>query len=167
MESFLAEANRKGKDSQTEIREEKELKLKVKRLYPEAKLPTYATEGAACFDISTYLNGDVDHGEAHVFSTGLAFEIPEDHVMLVFSRSGHGFKNDVRLSNCVGVMDSDYVGELKVKMACDKPGWGLEINAGERIAQAMVIPVKQVQFEEVDELKSTKRGDKGLGSTGR
>ena len=69
-------------------------------------LPTYATEGAACFDISTYLNGDVDHGEAHVFSTGLAFEIPEDHVMLVFSRSGHGFKNDVRLSNCVGVIDS-------------------------------------------------------------
>lgn len=61
----------------------------------------------------------------------------------------------------------DYVGELKVKMTCDKPGWGLEVNAGERIAQAMVLPVKQVQFEEVDELKTTKRGDKGLGSTGR
>ena len=167
MKQYAAWTTRKGKDSQTEIREEKELKLKVKRLYPEAKLPTYATEGAACFDISAYLNGDVDHGEAHVFSTGLAFEIPEDHVMLVFSRSGHGFKNDVRLSNCVGVIDSDYVGELKVKMACDKPGWGLEVNAGERIAQAMVIPVKQVQFEEVDELKSTKRGVGGLGSTGR
>lgn len=145
----------------------KGLTLRVKRLYPEAKLPTYATEGSACFDIYTYLNGDVDHGEPHVFSTGLAFDIPEDHVMLVFSRSGHGFKNDVRLSNCVGVIDSDFVGEVKIKMACDKPGWGLEINANERIAQAMVIPVKQVQFEEVDELKITARGDKGFGSSGR
>ena len=166
MESFLAEANRKGKDSQTEIREEKELKLKVKRLYPEAKLPTYATEGAACFDISTYLNGDVDHGEAHVFSTGLAFEIPEDHVMLIFIRSGHGFKNDVRLSNCAAVIDSDFRGELKIKLTCDKVGWGLEVNAGDRIAQGMVIPYKKVQFEEVKELSETVRGTGGLGSTG-
>lgn len=141
--------------------------LKVKRLYADAKLPTYATEGAACFDIYTMLNGDADYGEPHVFSTGLAFEIPEDHVMLVFSRSGHGFKNDVRLSNCVGIIDSDYRGELKVKLACDKPGWGLEVNAGERIAQGMVIPVQKVQFQEVLELSDTKRGEGGLGSTGR
>jgi len=60
MKQYAAWTTRKGKDSHRDIREEKELKLKVKRLYPEAKLPTYATEGAACFDISTYLNGDVD-----------------------------------------------------------------------------------------------------------
>lgn len=142
------------------------MKLKVKKLYPEAQLPTYATEGAACFDIYSYLNGEVGHGEPHIFSTGLAFDIPEDHVMLVFSRSGHGFKDDIRLSNCVGIIDSDFVGELKVKLACDNPTWGRYVNAGDRIAQAMVIPVKQVQFEEVDDLKSTKRGDKGFGSTG-
>jgi len=143
------------------------LKVKVKRLYSDAILPTYATDGSACFDIYTMLNGDTDYGVPHTYSTGLAFEIPEDHVMLVFSRSGHGFKNDVRLSNCVGVIDSDYRGELKVKLACDKEGWGLEINAGDRIAQGMILPVNKVVFEEVEELSNTERGNKGFGSTGK
>lgn len=143
------------------------MKVKVKRLYDSAVLPTYATDGSACFDIYTMLNGDTDYGQPHTYSTGLAFEVPEDHVMLVFSRSGHGFKNDVRLSNCVGVIDSDYRGELKVKLSCDKVGWGLEINAGERVAQGMIIPVNKVQFEEVDELSDTVRGKNGFGSTGK
>ena len=143
------------------------MNVKVKRLYDSAILPTYGTDGSACFDIYTMLNGDTDYNEPHVYSTGLAFEIPEDHVMLVFSRSGHGFKNDVRLSNCVGVIDSDYRGELKVKLTCDKIGWGLEVNAGERIAQGMVIPIQKVQFEEVDALTSTARGEGGFGSSGK
>lgn len=61
----------------------------------------------------------------------------------------------------------DYRGELKVKLSCDKPGWGLEINAGERIAQGMVIPVQKVKFEEVKELSDTKRGTGGFGSSGK
>jgi dUTP pyrophosphatase len=142
------------------------LKVKVKRLYESAKLPTYATDGSVCFDIYTMLNGDTDYNAPHTYSTGLAFEIPEGHVMLIFSRSGHGFKNDVRLSNCVGVIDSDYRGELKVKLSCDKQGWGLEVNAGDRIAQGMVIPYKKVMFEEVGSLSETVRGDKGFGSSG-
>lgn len=142
------------------------MKVKVKRLYESAKLPTYATDGSGCFDIYTMLNGDTDYNAPHTYSTGLAFEIPEDHVMLIFSRSGHGFKNDVRLSNCVGVIDSDYRGELKVKLSCDKQGWGLEVNAGDRIAQGMVIPYKKVQFEEVDSLSETTRGEGGFGSSG-
>lgn len=143
------------------------MNVKVKRLYDSAILPTYATDGSACFDIYTMLNGDTDYNEPHTYSTGLAFEIPEDHVMLVFSRSGHGFKNDVRLSNCVGIIDSDFRGQLKIKLTCDKIGWGLEVNAGERIAQAMIIPIQKVQFEEVDTLTSTVRGEGGLGSSGR
>lgn len=143
------------------------MKVKVKRLYEAAKLPKYATDGSGCFDIYTMLNGDTDHNEPHTYSTGLAFEIPEDHVMLIFSRSGHGFKNDVRLSNCVGVIDSDYRGELKVKLSCDKIGWGLEVNAGDRIAQGLVIPYNKVQFEEVKELSETVRGADGFGSTGK
>ena len=143
------------------------MKVNVKRLYDSAILPTYATDGSACFDIYTMLNGDTDYNEPHTYSTGLAFEIPEDHVMLVFSRSGHGFKNDVRLSNCVGVIDSDYRGELKVKLTCDKIGWGLEVNAGERIAQGMIIPIQKVQFEEVSELSETERGEGGFGSSGK
>lgn len=143
------------------------MKVNVKRLYDSAILPTYATDGSGCFDIYTMLNGDTDYNEPHTYSTGLAFEIPEDHVMLVFSRSGHGFKNDVRLSNCVGVIDSDYRGELKVKLTCDKIGWGLEVNAGERIAQGMIIPVQKVYFEEVSELSETERGEGGFGSSGK
>ena len=143
------------------------MKVKVKRLYDSAILPTYATDGSGCFDIYTMLNGDTDYNEPHTYSTGLAFEIPEDHVMLVFSRSGHGFKNDVRLSNCVGVIDSDYRGELKVKLTCDKIGWGLEVNAGDRIAQGMIIPVAKVSFEEVSELSDTVRGSNGFGSSGK
>ncbi len=143
------------------------MEVKVKRLYDSVILPTYATDGSGCFDIYTMLNGDTDYNEPHTYSTGLAFEIPEDHVMLVFSRSGHGFKNDVRLSNCVGVIDSDYRGELKVKLTCDKIGWGLEVNAGERIAQGMVIPVSKVSFVEVDELTETARGTSGFGSSGK
>lgn len=143
------------------------MKVKVKRLYDSAILPTYATDGSGCFDIYTMLNGDTDYNEPHTYSTGLAFEVPEDQVMLIFSRSGHGFKNDVRLSNCVGVIDSDYRGELKVKLTCDKIGWGLEVNAGDRIAQGMIIPVAKVSFEEVSELSETVRGSKGFGSSGK
>lgn len=143
------------------------MKVKVKRLYDSAILPTYATNGSGCFDIYTMLNGDTDYNEPHTYSTGLAFEVPEDHVILIFSRSGHGFKNDVRLSNCVGVIDSDYRGELKVKLTCDKIGWGLEVNAGDRIAQGMIIPVAKVSFEEVNELSDTVRGTKGFGSSGK
>lgn len=142
------------------------MKVKVKRLYDSATLPTYATDGSGCFDIYTMLNGDTDYNEPHTYSAGLAFEVPEDHVMLIFSRSGHGFKNDVRLSNCVGVIDSDYRGELKVKLTCDKIGWGLEVNAGDRIAQGMIIPVAKVSFEEVSELSDTVRGANGFGSSG-
>ena len=143
------------------------MKVKVKRLYDSAILPTYATDGSGCFDIYTMLNGDTDYNEPHTYSTGLAFEVPEDHVMLIFSRSGHGFKNDVRLSNCVGIIDSDYRGELKVKLTCDKIGWGLEVNAGDRIAQGMIIPVAKVSFEEVTALSDTERGVNGFGSSGK
>lgn len=143
------------------------MKLEVKKLYPEAILPTYATDGSACFDFYALTNGDVDHGEPGVFRTGLAFNIPEGWVLKIYSRSGHGFKNDVRLANCVGIIDSDYVGEVMIKLTCDKKGWGLAVEAGERIAQGMLERVEKVEFVEVEELKETKRGNGGMGSTGK
>lgn len=139
--------------------------LKVKRLTPDALIPTYATDGSGCFDIYSSSNGGVYN--SLVCDTGLSFEIPEGFVMLIFSRSGHGFKNDVRLSNCVGVIDSDYRGELKVKLSNDsKKLRGLYVNKGDRIAQGIVIPYPKVKFIEVDELTSTERGVGGFGSTG-
>ena len=143
------------------------MQVKVKSLDPRAQLPVYATTGAACFDICTISdNTDILTGDSAVFKTGLSFEIPEGHVMMVYSRSGHGFKQGLRLSNTTGIIDSDYRGELMVKLHNDGAKTA-HIATGERIAQGMIVPVQQVQFALVSELSDTDRGTGGLGSTGR
>lgn len=142
------------------------MQVKIKKLHPDAIIPQYATPGAACFDLSCTDPGNQTHNYNIVLNTGLAFEIPEGHVMLIFSRSGHGFKNNTRLANCVGVIDADYRGEVKVKLTVD-PGGEFDVATGDRIAQAMIIPVEQVQFAVVDELGNTERGTGGFGSTGQ
>lgn len=145
------------------------MELKIAKLNESVITPRYATEGSACFDIHSQTSGLVEVGAPLNCKTGLSFEIPKDHVMLVFSRSGHGFKNDVRLSNCVGVIDSDYRGELGVKLSADQntTGEGLRVEVGDRVAQAMVIKCEQVQFTITDKLTPTERGTGGFGSTGR
>lgn len=142
------------------------MNVKIKKLCDDAIIPTYATPGSACFDIYSCEQGVVLPSKPDIFSTGLAFEIPENHVMLVFSRSGHGFNYGVRLANCTGIIDSDYRGELMVKLAADNHG-ALSVEAGDRIAQAMIIPYKQISFELTDELSSTERGAGGFGSSGK
>ena len=144
--------------------------LGVKRLTDTAILPAFATAGAACFDLHADLKSEdgceqIIFSYEHIFRTGLAFDIPKGYALMVYSRSGHGFKNDVRLANCVGVIDSDYTGEVKVKLTIDNDG-SFIVSHGDRIAQAMLIKVPCVQLVEVDELKTTERGDNGFGSTG-
>lgn len=141
------------------------MEVKVKRLVEEATIPTYATDGSGCFDIYTTSQGPL-HSNL-ILSTGLSVEVPDGFVMLIFSRSGHGFNNDIRLANCVGVIDSDYRGELKVKLTNDNRQKGIDIKVGDRVAQALVIPVEKVVFKEVKELSTTKRGEGGFGSTGK
>lgn len=143
----------------------KPLSLKIKKLHPDAVVPKYATPGAACFDLVSIDEMAIGAGAAHTFRTGLAFEVPPGWAMMVYSRSGHGFKHGVRLANCVGVIDSDYRGEVQVRLAND----GLttiRICPGDRIAQAMLVPIPQVQMVEVEELSDTERGTGGFGSTG-
>jgi len=149
------------------------MQIKVKKLVPEAIIPQYASVGAACFDLHACMVPEdtsyhmANPGTPAVIRTGLAFEIPEGHVMLIYSRSGHGFKTDIRLANCVGVIDSDYRGEVQVKLTNDNTdGQSVTFRHGDRIAQAMVVPVQQVAFWEVQELSSTDRGEGGFGSTG-
>lgn len=142
----------------------------VKRLTDSAILPAFATAGAACFDLHADLKSEdgceqIIFSYEHIFRTGLAFDIPKGYALMVYSRSGHGFKNDVRLANCVGVIDSDYTGEVKVKLTIDNDG-SFIVSHGDRIAQAMLIKVPCVQLVEVDELKTTERGANGFGSTG-
>lgn len=146
------------------------MKLKFKKLDPAAQLPKLATPGAACFDLAAIDEGRPHPRDPHaaIFRTGLAFEVPPGWVMLIFSRSGQGFKDAIRLSNCTGIIDSDYRGEVQValrydgdqELRCPK------VRVGDRIAQAMVIPVPQLAMEEVEELSETERGAGGFGSTG-
>lgn len=146
------------------------INLKVKRLTESAKLPTYAHDGDACFDI--YSDGvcliDSDCVTGHLretHNTGLSFDIPKGYAMMVYSRSGMGFNHDVRLANCVGVIDGGYKGELKVKLTCD--GDATPYEKGDRIAQAMLIPVPVVDIEDVDDIGDSERGVGGFGSSGK
>lgn len=144
------------------------MQINTVKLSPAAKFPTYATEGSAGFDFYSAESGNLTYGSPVIFGTGLTMEIPKTHALLIFSRSGHGFKENVRLSNSVGVIDSDYRGEIKVKLAMDFPSWqnSLAVNVGDRIAQGVVIPIEHVTFIEVAKLSETDRGSGGLGSTG-
>ena len=143
------------------------MRLKLKRLHPDAQAPAYATPGAACFDLCAVLDAPVVvlPGQPKVIRTGLAVEVPEGWVMRIHSRSGQGFKHDTRLANCTGIIDSDYRGEVVVKLASDGPE-ALVVNPGDRIAQAELAEVVRVDFQFVDELSITDRGTGGFGSTG-
>lgn len=149
-------------------RMDKQMIINIKKTHPDAIIPTYGTSGAACFDLHTvedwhdYGGSNVQY--SHTYRTGLSFEIPEGYAMMVYSRSGMGFKDDVRLANCVGVIDSDYRGEVMVKLTYDRHF--KKYLKGDRIAQAMIIPVTQVGFILQDELSNTTRGNGGFGSTG-
>ena len=106
--------------------------------------------------------------QAYQASTGLAVAIPEGMCMLVFPRSGLAARFSVRLANCVAVIDSDYRGEILVPLTCDAESeTGYFVAPGDRIAQAMLIPVPVVWFEEVDDVEGTERGDGGFGSSGK
>lgn len=142
--------------------------IKLKKLYPCVETPVYATEGSACFDIKAIdIPSEgvvVSPGNPFVFKTGLSIEMPIGWCLKIYSRSGHGFKNNVRLANVVGIIDSDYRGEIMVKLTCDS-GFYRVFN-GERIAQAMPELVERAEFVTSDSLSETSRGAGGFGSTG-
>ena len=148
------------------------MQINIKQLSPLAKMPTYATDGSGWFDLYSIntLPRLVQEGHPVVFDTGLAFEIPPGYGMFILSRSGHGLNFDTRLANCVGCIDSEYRGEIKVKLTCDverDEGMPMSVMPGDRIAQACILPIPRVSFEFVDELGETARGKGGFGSTGR
>ena len=154
--------------------------MKICKLHENAITPTYAHDTDACFDLyaatvagMTHIGSQVEPMHPVTCGTGLAFEVPEGYAMLVFSRSGQGFKSDVRLANAVGVIDAGYAGEVMVKLTCDDT-MALEtgkqipyhVKPGERIAQAMLVEVPRVSFEVVEQLGLTERGTGGFGSSG-
>lgn len=149
------------------------MELKFKAIHPkigrEIPLPQFATPGSAAMDLRACLDGPVtlQAGARAVIPTGLAMALPSaDYVALVFARSGLGIKKGVCLSNGVGVIDSDYRGEIAVGLV-NLSGEDYIVQPGDRIAQLMVVPVVQPTVTLADELDETDRGSGGLGSTGR
>lgn len=146
-----------------------DLKLFVKRLDPRAALPAYQTPGSAAMDLAALLDAPVTlaPGGRACIPTGLAIALPDGGwVALMLPRSGLGIKHGVTLSNCVGVIDSDYRGEIRVGLV-NQSEEAYTIRPGDRIAQLMVAPVARANLLELEELPPTQRGAGGFGSTGR
>jgi len=142
------------------------MKVIIKRLNEKAKPPQYASAGSAGADL--YNAGDeicVPAGESRAVSTGIAVQIPEGYVGLVYARSGLACKSGLAPANKVGVIDSDYRGEIKVFLHNHSDA-DRTIDAGERVAQLVVAPFMRCEFEE-GEIDETARGDGGFGSTGK
>lgn len=142
--------------------------LKIKKLVPGAKLPVYGSENAAGADLYALSDHDIRIGtrETAIVHTGLAAEIPQGYVGLIFARSGLATKKGLSPANKVGVIDSDYRGEIMVSLH-NHSGQTQEIADGERIAQLVITPFLRVEFTETDELSDTVRGAGGFGSTGK
>lgn len=137
--------------------------LKIKRLDKGLPMPSYQTDGANGIDI--YITEDIYimPNDNEKISFGIAIEIPKNHVGIITTRSGVGFKQSVE--HRVGVIDEDYRGELKGKLYNYSKNI-VAYNRGDRVAQLLIVPCPQMIIEEVEELSDTKRGEKGFGSSG-
>lgn len=141
------------------------MKVKIKKLLPESVIPKYAKAGDAGLDLTaTSVNIVEEVGYGYIeYGTGLAVEIPEGYVGLVFPRSSVS-GTGLLLANAVGVIDSGYRGELKCRFKWIKNTFKYAV--GDRVAQMIIIPYPQIEFEEVAELGTTERSEGGFGSTG-
>lgn len=141
------------------------MKVRIKKLKEEAVLPTYSYDQDACFDLTaisintvqTDFYGYIEYG------TGLTIQIPEGHVGLIFPRSSIS-KQGLILSNSVGVIDPGYLGEIMFRFKYIQGASYYKV--GDRVGQMMIIPRPKIEFELVDELEATDRGEGGFGSTG-
>ena len=143
--------------------------VKYKVLDPRARTPAYATSGSAAADLCAVLDEPltVQPMQRVLVPTGLAIELPGAHsVALVYARSGLSIKHGLCMANGVGVIDSDYRGELRVPMV-NLSSEPYTIQPGERVAQLCIAPVWQAAFAPADELTDTARGAGGFGSTGK
>ena len=142
--------------------------MRVKKLRENAIIPTYGSPDAAGADLYACLEADVtiEPGKTVFIPTGLAMEVPKGYAGLIYARSSMGTKRGLAPANKVGVVDSDYRGEVMV--ALHNHGQQRQVVAhGERIAQLLVTPVLAPAFEECDDLTDTLRGTGGFGSTGK
>jgi len=144
------------------------MKVKIKKLTDTAIMPTRGSLAAAGYDLYADLKEDVKIAPFSTvkIGTGLAMEIPDDYFGGIYARSGIATKEGLRPANCVGVVDSDYRGEIIVALHNDSEVERV-VTGGERIAQIIIQPYLSVTFEEADSLAESERGAGGFGSTGK
>jgi len=142
----------------------KELEVKIKLLSKNSVIPKYAKPGDAGLDLTAVSEEWNEDNSMVTYGTGLAFEIPEGHVGLLFPRSSV-CKTSLNLSNSVGVIDSSYRGEVMLKYRY--PEQGLIYDIGDRVGQLIIMPYPKVKLVEVDELNTTERGEGSYGSSGK
>lgn len=140
------------------------MKVKIKKLADNAIIPEYQSKGASGFDFHSVEDVILDRGCTDTVSTGLAMSIPEGFELQIRPRSGLSLKTGLRVANAPGTVDSDYRGEIKL-IIHNVSNKAEQIAIGDRIAQGVIVPIKQVEFEEGD-LDETERGEDGFGSTG-
>ena len=146
-----------------------QVKLLDPRLGKEWPLPSYATAGSAGLDLRACLDEaiDIEPGQTVLVKTGMAIYIHDVHFAgLILPRSGLGHKHGIVLGNLVGLIDSDYQGELMVSV-WNRGQTTFRLEPGERLAQYVLVPVVQAEFEQVDEFVATDRGAGGFGHTGK
>lgn len=143
------------------------MKVKFKKLHPDAVIPTKAHASDAGFDLTAVAMEYDNVNDCFVYHTGIAFEIPYGYVGLVYPRSSV-FSKNLLMTNCVGVVDAGYRGEVMAKFKRIKtdPRSSSMYEAGNRIAQLIIMPIPEITFEEVSELSESDRGTVGYGSTG-
>lgn len=145
------------------------MNLKIKKLKEKAIIPTRATQGSAGYDLYACIDEPIElkSGERTVIPTGIAVELPSnEYAVFIFARSGLGIKYGISLSNGVGVVDSDYRGEVCVGLINTSKS-DYTINPNDRIAQMVVMPVCVADVVVSDELSDTQRSTGGFGSTGK
>ena len=142
-------------------------KIQIKKLSTEVLTPKYETSGSSGMDIAAYIRQDIiiNPGEKALIPTGFSLSVPQGYEVQIRPRSGLAAKKGVTVLNTPGTIDSDYRGEIKV-ILINLSKDIFYVKSGERIAQMVVCPVKQVALEEVNELSETNRGVGGFGSTG-
>ncbi|GAB6139497.1 dUTP diphosphatase [Methylosoma difficile] len=146
-----------------------QLKILDARLGNDIALPEYATTGSAGLDLRACLDAatEIKPGETVLIPTGLAIHIDDPHLAaMILPRSGLGHKHGIVLGNLVGLIDSDYQGQLMVS-CWNRSNQAFTVQVGERIAQLVIVPIVQVSFEQVSEFTGSHRGEGGFGHTGR
>lgn len=144
--------------------------INIKKIRDSAVIPTKGSKQAAGYDLYADIPDDIlciPPGKNALIGTGIAIELPSGYFGAVFARSGLALRQQLRPSNCVGVIDPDYRGEIKVALHNDSMEYEAVICSGDRIAQLVIIPFQNVSWNIISKLNSTDRGEGGFGSTGK